>query len=209
MKKFSEKGVLLFAGAMAVCAFVMPSMASASSWGTIGAHHVLHSSDIGFTGTSQVFGRVTSSCTRSSFTANVASATNLNISAAQFGGHCVGIFPDVMGAPTCTATAAATGLPWQGTAVTTSNIQIHGIAIDVTFENTPGNTSCSASAVNDARVLITTTLVGGQWNGNAIGQRSVTFANDEGLQAHAIGTGTSSPVTVRGTIAATGALTVS
>ena len=32
MKKFSKKGVLLFAGAMAVCAFAMPSMASASSW---------------------------------------------------------------------------------------------------------------------------------------------------------------------------------
>jgi hypothetical protein len=31
MKKFSKKGVLLFAGAMAVCAFAMPSMASAAS----------------------------------------------------------------------------------------------------------------------------------------------------------------------------------
>ena len=41
MKKFSKKGVLLFAGAMAVCAFAMPSMASASSWGVVGSHHTL------------------------------------------------------------------------------------------------------------------------------------------------------------------------
>ena len=49
MKKFSKKGVLLFAGAMAVCAFAMPAMASASSWGTVGTHHTLTSSNLGFT----------------------------------------------------------------------------------------------------------------------------------------------------------------
>jgi hypothetical protein len=31
MKKLSKKGVLLFAGVIAVCAFAMPSMASAAS----------------------------------------------------------------------------------------------------------------------------------------------------------------------------------
>jgi hypothetical protein len=209
MKKFSKKGVLQFAGAMAVCAFVMPSMASASSWGPNGLHTVLHSSNIGFTSTSPVFGRVSSSCTRSSFTANVVSGSNLNISQASFGGHCIWIFADVTTVPTCTATQTSTALPWRGTATTTSNIQIHGINIDITFENTPGNTSCSASAVNDAKLLITGTLTGGQWNGNAVGQRSVTFANDHGLTAHFLGFGSSSALTTSGTITSTGALTVS
>ena len=49
MKKLSKKGVLLFAGAMAVCAFAMPAMASASSWGVVGTHHTLTSSNLGFT----------------------------------------------------------------------------------------------------------------------------------------------------------------
>jgi hypothetical protein len=209
MKKFSKKGVLLFAGAMAVCAFVMPSMASAASWGPVGLSTVLHSSNIGFTSTSPVFGRVSSSCTRSSFTAHVVTATNLNITTASFGGHCIGVFPDVANAPTCTATTNTTLLPWRGTAVTTSDIEIHGINIDITFENTPGNTSCSASPVNDSKVLITGRLTGGQWNGNAVGQRSVTFANDPGLIAHALGTATTSQALVSGTIASTGALTVS
>jgi hypothetical protein len=210
MKKVFTKSVLLFAGAMAVFAFVMPSMASASSWGPIGLHTALHSADIGFTTTSPTFGRLTSSCTRSSFTANVASATNLNISTGTFGGHCTAVFSDVPGAPTCTATVASQRLlSWQATATTTSNIQIHNFHMDITVENTPGSVSCSSSAVNHARVLLTGTLTGGQWSGNAVGQRSVTFNNDEGLTAHAVSPGTHSVATARGTIAATGALTVS
>ena len=49
MKKFSKKGVLLFAGAMALCAFVMPSMASAASWGPIGRITRLTRPTSGFT----------------------------------------------------------------------------------------------------------------------------------------------------------------
>jgi hypothetical protein len=74
------------------------------------------------------------------------------------------------------------------------------------LENTPGSTSCSASPVNDSKVLITGTLTGGQWNSAA---RSVTFVADPGLTAHALTVGTTSEAFVSGTIASTGALTVS
>jgi hypothetical protein len=203
MKKFSKKGVLLFVGAMAVCAFVMPSMASAASWGPIGLHTVLDSPDIGFTSTSPTFGPVVSSCTRSSFTANVVSATNLNISTASFGGHCTWVFPLV--SATCTATLVSTGLPWRATAVTTSNIQIHGVSIDLLFENTPGNPQCGA--VTGQAGSIAGTLTSGRWTGNAAGQREVIFSNAEGLSVTTAGSTT--PLTTRGTIGSTGALTVS
>ena len=73
MKKFSKKGVLLFAGAMAVCAFVLPAVASAATWGPAPSHHVLDSPNFGFTSAGGA-GAITSSCTSSSFTANVAVA---------------------------------------------------------------------------------------------------------------------------------------
>jgi hypothetical protein len=198
MKKFSKKGVLLFAGAMAVCAFVMPGMASAASWGPVGLHTVLDSRDIGFSATSPTFGRITSSCTRSSFTANVVSATNLNISTAFFGGHCTATFQDIP--TTCTVTTATTNLPWRATAVTTTNIQIHGVDIDLLFEASSTNL---CSAVNGQTGRITGTLTGGRWTAN----REVDFSDAEGLTVHA--NGNSFPATVRGTVGATGALTVS
>jgi hypothetical protein len=42
-------------------------------------------------------------------------------------------------AANCTATLTPTGFPWTATATSTTNIQIHGINIDVVVENTPGN----------------------------------------------------------------------
>jgi hypothetical protein len=202
MKKFSKKGVLLFAAAMAVCAFVMPSMASAASWGPNGLHTVLDSPNIGFTATSPVFGPVVSSCTRSSFTANVVSATNLNISTAFFGGHCAWVFPAIP--TTCTATTQSTSLPWRATAVTTSNIQIHGIDIDILFESSATN---ACTGLNGLTGRITGTLISGRWTGNAVSQREVIFSDALGLTMHSLGS--SFPVITRGTIGATGALTVS
>jgi hypothetical protein len=203
MKKFSKKGVLLFAAAMAVCAFVMPSMASAASWGPIGLHTVLDSPNIGFTATSPTFGPFSSSCTRSSFTANVVSATNLNISTASLGGHCVWVFPAIPA--TCTVTTTSTNLPWRATAVTTTNIQIHGVRIDLLFENTPGNPQCGP--VTGLTGLVTGTTTGGRWTGNSAGQREVDFSDAEGKTLHIAGS--SFPVTTRGTIGFTGAGTVS
>jgi hypothetical protein len=208
MKKFSRKGVLLFAGVMALCAFVLPSMASAASWTPVGgADQRLDSADVGFTGTSTAFGPVTSSCTRSSFTGQVVSAQTMNITAAQFGGHCNAFFPAVAGGATCTATAVSTNTPWQATATTTTNIQIHNIRIDVTFEDTPGNPRCSGVGLAGRSVVITGTLRDGRWTGG--NDRRIIYSDAEGLVSHSAATGeNNNPVTVRGTFTSTGTLNV-
>jgi hypothetical protein len=173
MKKFSKKGLLLFAGAMAVCAFAMPAMASASSWGTIGTHHVLTSTNLGFssdaTGTQSM-------CTGASFTARVTSAANLEITAGGFSG-CQLAAPS-LGA-TCTATSTGTSFPWTATAVTTSNIQIHGVDIDIPLEGA----SCGPLASQNLRVTGTLSL--GRWTGNGVGQHSVEVLGGTGLVSHA------------------------
>lgn len=189
MKKFSRKGVLLFAGAMAICAFVLPSVASALSWGPTNSHHVLDSPNIGFTSTGAV-GALTSQCTASSFTARVLSGADLSVSAGSFGGLCTA---SGAGIGDCTVTTASTGFNWRVTAVSTSNIQIHNIDIDLTFENTPVANSC---AINGAKLTITGTLTGGQWTGNSAHPR-IDFDNDAGLVSHsALGNGV--PVAARG-----------
>lgn len=189
MKSFSKKGILLFAGAMAICAFVLPSVASAASWGVVGSHHVLDSSTLGFT--SGTAGGVVSNCNASSFTANVSSAANLEITTGRFGGHCTATGP---GIGTCTATASGTRFPWTATAVTTSNIQIHGVHIDILFENTPGTATCAGAG---ATITLTGTLSNGNWTGNV--SHSLDFNNSEGLTAHSAMFG-SNPATARGLI---------
>ena len=66
MKKFSKKGVLLFVAAMALCAFAMPSAASAASWAR-SVSTTLDSPNVGFTGTTPTGTTITSQCTSSSF----------------------------------------------------------------------------------------------------------------------------------------------
>jgi hypothetical protein len=208
MKTFSKKGILLFAAAMALCAFVLPSMASAASWTPIGgADQRFDSADIGYTLSSAVFGPVISSCTRSSFTGQVVSAQTMNITAAVFGGHCVAIFAAVGGGTTCTLTLAGTNLPWQATATTTTNIQIHNVRIDATFENTPGNASCANAGLAGRSNLITGTLRNGVWTGG--NDRRIIYSNAEGLVTHNAATGeNNNPITVRGTFTSTGTLNV-
>jgi hypothetical protein len=210
MKKLSKKGALLFAAAMALCAFVLPSLASAASWTPIGgADQRLDSPDLGYTFTSNVFGQFVSSCTRSSLTGQVVSAQTMNITAAVFGGHCVGIFPQVGGGggTTCTLTLASTNTPWQATATTTTNIQIHNIRIDLTYENTPGNPGCGTAGLAGRSLLITGTLTGGVWTGG--NDRRIIYSNAEGLVTHSAATGESNlPITVRGTFTSTGTLNV-
>jgi hypothetical protein len=194
MKKFSKKGVLLFVGAMAVCAFVMPAMSSAATWSTVGTEHTLHSSDIGFSSTVvPLLGTITSQCSDSTFTIDVRNANALNVTSARFGGTCTASGPNI---GTCTVTTSATNNPnWTVTAPTTSNIQIHPLIVDLTFEQHPGGTCVNAVG---ARSTITGTLTGGQWNGNGAGQHGVVFSNDSGLFTHnAGGTG---PVTIQGTL---------
>jgi hypothetical protein len=192
MKKFSKKGVLLFAAAMALCAFVMPAMASAASWGVIGSEHTLDSPNVGFTSTTAL-GAVISSCTVSSFTANVSSAANLEVTAATFGGHCTAT---VGASGFCTTTATANNLPWTGTAVTTSDIRLDRVHIRVVFDQSAAGT-CPAALVGQG-ITITGTLGGGAWTGNGANQHEIILDNDEGLSSHsALGNGTQ--VTARGT----------
>jgi hypothetical protein len=195
MKKFSQKGVLLFVAAMALCAFAMPSMASASSWGVVQSHHTLDSTDLGFINDGQ---GIASQCTRSQFTSTVVSTAVVEIHNATF----AGCTANGAGTGLCTATSTATNLPWTATAVSTSNIQIHGVNIDVTLENHPGGTACSAQGLT---IKITGTLTGGEWTGNASNQREILFTTGtgaraaDGLVSHsALGNGL--PITVTGTI---------
>ena len=192
MKKFSKKGVLLFAGAMAACAFAMPSMASASSWGTIGTHHTLTSTDIGFS--SDVTG-TTSMCTSASFTARVVSTAIVEITTGTFAG-CTLVAPALVA--TCTATWAGTSFPWTATAVTTSNVQIHGVNIDVYLESTataPGD----CGGLGGQTLKITGTLTNAKWLGNATHQ--IELDGSHGLRSHASAAfGGTSAITLTGTI---------
>jgi hypothetical protein len=206
MKKFSKKGILLFAAAMALCAFAMPPMASAASFSPVGLETTMHSADVGFTSTNPVLGRIQSSCTRSSLTARVTSAALLDVTGITFGGHCTMQFLDIAGAPVCTMTNAGTTLPWQATAVSSTNIQIHNIRIDQLLENTPGNANCTAAGLTGGSLLYTGTLTGGRYNNPT---RTLVFSNAEGLVTHSAATGANGvPVTVRGTFTSTGALQV-
>jgi hypothetical protein len=190
MKKFSKKSVLLFAAAMALCAFAMPSMASASSWGPIGTHHTLDSTDIGFT--SDVTGAV-SMCERAQFTVTVTSTANIEIDGAAFSSCMLKAEPLL--AATCTATSTATGLPWTATARTTSDIQIHGVNIDVV------TTGASCGPLTNQTTKITGTLAGARWLGNT-GARRIELAGTSGLVSHlpeVVGTGTFA-ITLTGTL---------
>jgi hypothetical protein len=178
MKKFSKKGILLFAAAMALCAFAMPSMAGAASWTVVGTEHTLDTGNVGFEGTSAVLGTITSQCTSSSFTTTVASSANLEITAATFGGQCTAHGPAI---GTCVADAVAQKLPWTATAVTTSNIQIHGIHINVAFTQTTPTALCNAVG---SVLTITGTVSGGAWNNAA---RHLTLDNEPGLTSHTAG----------------------
>ena len=198
MKKFSKKGVLLFAGAMAVCAFVMPSMASAASWGVVGTEHTLHSPNFGYTGTPA--GPVISACTNSTLTVDVRSAAALTLTRADFRG-CTSSGAAI---GTCTTTWTATPLnspDWTITGPTTSNVQIHSVDIDVTFENHPGSAACGAVG---QRLTITGTLSGGFYNDTT---HQLILSDEEGLVSHGpLGTGA---LTIRGTFTDTaGTLTL-
>jgi len=188
MKKFSKKGVLLFAGAIAACAFVLPGVASAATFGPAGTHHTLSSPNFGFTSNFLGAG-VTSSCTSSSLTSDVANG-NLEITSGSFGGLCT---YTSAATGTCTLTWRPTRFPWTVTAPTTSNVQIHGIHIDLRFEQPRGLNTCTN--VNGQDLTFTGTLTGGRWTGNAA--HSLDFSDSEGLVSHSA-LGVNNPLTVRG-----------
>ncbi len=191
MKKLSKKGVLLFVAAMALCAFAMPSMASASSWGVVGSEHTLNgSSPVGFTAPALGF---SSDCATTSFTATVTSTANIEIDSATFAGCTATGSAASFGL--CTVTTASTNLPWTATAVSTSNIQIHGVNIDVTYENHPGSTACVGAGL---KLRLTGTLTGMRWHGNGA-TRTIELNGADGLVSHSA-VGNNVPISTTGTL---------
>jgi len=181
MKKISKKSVLLFAAAMAFCAFAMPSMASASSWGPVNTEHTLHTTNIGFVNDTS---NVSSMCSTAQFTVDVTSTAVIEITGASFTGC------DAAGAiGTCTATSSGTNFPWTATARTTSDIQIHGVNINTFFEG-------AACGVPSQTVRITGTITTARWLGNA--SHNIELAGAHGLTFHFLGA--SSQLTTTGTI---------
>ena len=196
MNKFSSKSVLLFAGAMTVCAFVLPQVASASSWGPIGgADHVLDSANFGFSSSNFAGAPVTSRCTSSSFTAVVLSGADVQIRAGSFGGLCTFSGASV---GTCTLTWTPTRFPWTATAVTTSNIQIHGVHIDLRFEQPPGLNTCVN--VNGANLTLTGTIT----NVRYLGPGRLDLDGAHGLVSHSA-LGNNNPLTLIGQLSDTNA----
>jgi hypothetical protein len=171
MRKSFRKGAVVFGAVVAVCAFVMPSMASALSWAPVGTAHTLGANGLGFTAHTSM-GPAGAQCANASFTADVRSAAVITITTAAFS-NCTGTGV----AANCTATVTASGFHWTATGITTSNVQIHGINILNTFSGgsclLPGQTA-----------RVTGTLSNGTWRGNGAGQHSITLADGTGLVAH-------------------------
>jgi hypothetical protein len=182
MKKLMKKSSLLFAFAVAFAAFVMPSMASAVSWGNGGTvRHTLTSQNLSFSVLAADAGSV---CSQTTIEGDVGSS-QIVVTSAVFTG-CAGTGGR---GDRCTATAAATGLPWTATP-STGNVQIHGVNVDVLFG---GGAPC---LINGARVNVTGTLSNGVFSNSA---HSLTFSGASGLTAHSSLFG-SQPATVGGLI---------
>jgi len=191
MKEFPKKSALLFAAAMAFCTFAMPSMASASSWGLIGTHHRLDSTNLGFINDAS---GIVANCTRSQFTAEVISGLTLQFTNGTF----TGCGATGGGVGSCTTTWTGTNFPWTATASTTTNIQIHGVDVDVLFETTPGGgTSC---VLDGASLRITGTLTTARWTGNGTGLRGIELNGATNLVGHAPFLPPNSSITLTGTV---------
>ena len=183
----TSKSVLLFGVVLAVCAFVVPSMASAASWSGAGTHQ-LFSPNLSFTAapTGVAAG---SSCAASEFDSDVVSAAVIEITGGSFQ-NCRGL----VNAADCTVTASGTKFPWTATARTTTDIQIHGIHVDLVFETGPGQ-PCTGFA--GAKITLTGTLTGGVWD---VPTKEITLNNAPGTNVHVVGAAASGPATVNGTI---------
>jgi hypothetical protein len=192
LKKLSKKSMLVFAGVLALAAFVMPSVASAASWGVVGSTHDLDQGTAGnglnFISTDATIG---SGCGGTSLHANVTNAGTLTIQS--------GTFTNCMGTGSlglnCTTTVTGT-FPWQATGLTTTNIQIHNVNAHVLYENTPGNpTACQAAGVV---VTVTGTLASPNHTHWIAAQHEAVFVNATGLVGHSpIG---DKPVSINGTL---------
>jgi hypothetical protein len=194
MNMLSKKSALLCGAVLAVCAFAVPSMASAASWSPLNTTHQLTSPDLQFTAnlTGTPGG---SSCADSEFDAEVFSAAVIEITGAVFR-NCSG----TGGATGCTATPVGNNFPWTATARTTTDIQIHRVDVSVVFDTKPGGAPGSC-AQEGFTIRVTGTLVGGVFDPSSVGaNRRITYTNATGTTAHLLTTGLNAPATVLGTI---------
>ena len=195
LKIVSKKSMLLLGAVLALCAFVLPSVASAASWFPVGTTDGrIDSANVGFSIPALGSG---SSCTSSTFSATAHSAAVATITAASFN-NCHGDLGSGVG---CTTTTSITTTPWAATAIDTTRIEIHNFAVDVYFETTPGTLNeCSNTGLN-IRLTGTLTL-----SYTPI-PRVFDFNGAAGLAAHIPGVG-SFPAFARGAGAGTGLLNV-
>jgi hypothetical protein len=182
MGKLWKNRVLLFAIASAV--FALAPMASAASWSPIGTSQTLISSNLAVTQSLGGGLMLGASCASSTFGTVVTSAAVLTINGATFA-TCSGTGI----ANGCTVTATGTGFPWKATAVSTTNIQIHGIRVDVRFATAPGGATPCTAGVHNTSLVWTGTLTGGSWDpSGTLADRTLTFSNAPGTVFHGTST---------------------
>ncbi len=200
LKLVLKKSMLLLGAVLASCAFVLPSVASAASWSPVGTTDGrIDSGNLGFSIPATGSG---TACTASSFSVTVHSAAVATITGASFA-NCHG---DLGSGAGCTLTTTVTNLPWRATPVTTNDIIIHGVDIDVSFEQTPGTLGeCAQNGLN----MRLTGSVTASFTPGAVGSRRFDFgAGPMGaFITHIPGVG-SLPAVPRGQATATGLLNV-
>jgi hypothetical protein len=182
MKTFSKRRGSLVVAAVAACAFVLPSMASAASWAVVGSNHTFTSTNAGFFSAA-----ITASCAQTTFTATVSTSQDMRITSASYNrctssGAIVG---------DCTKTMQPTNLPWRATPISSTNVQIDGVLIDVLLEQMPGQTNCNVAGI---KLTLTGSLTGATYN-NATRRLDLNFG--PGIRMHSpLGNGT--PLTPSG-----------
>jgi hypothetical protein len=125
MIKLSKKSLLLFISALAMAAFAMPSLSSASTFEGIGAH-TLTSAGISFSAGAPL--NAGASCTTAVFEVDVVNTLDAKVTNATFG-HCTGT--GILAGTTATVTSLS--LPWTATPVG-DGFTISGINIVNHFE---------------------------------------------------------------------------
>ena len=191
----SKRNMLLLGAVMALCAFVLPSVASAASWTPVGTTDGrLDSGNFGFSIPALASG---TACTSSTFGVTVDSAAVATVTGVSIN-NCHG---DIGSGVGCTLTTTATNLPWRATAVNTTNIQVHGLEMDVSFVQTPGTLGECANDGLPIRITGTATA------SFTAGGRIADFNGATGLVVHIPGVG-SLPAVGRGSAVATGLLNI-
>ncbi len=196
LKMVSKKSMLLLAAVMALCAFVLPSVASAASWAGTGN---IDSSNLGFSSPALSLG---TACTHSSLSVTVHNAAAATITGAAFR-NCHG---NRGGAVGCTHTWTGTGFPWRTTAVATSNIQIHDVDVDISFEQTPGTPGGCANTGTQLR--LTGTVIASFTPNATQTSRRFDFDGATGLSGAIFGIGPIGPLALQGQAMPTGTLNV-